>query len=212
VPSLLTRPTDMPKCLAGFERIQRYWDGRQDTIAAKILPGEFYVTVNDEMIVTVLGSCVSACIVDPVSKIGGMNHFMLPAGGSVVDDGSMLSEANRYGGFAMENLINNLLKNGARRDRLVSKVFGGGRILRTMTDVGAKNIAFVKDYLQREDISIESSDLGGDYPRKVCFFPQTGKVRMQRIKSLKNDTLLKREETYQRSLTEKPVTGDVDLF
>ncbi len=138
----------LPVALEGFEDIKRYWDRKEAVVAAKILPGEYYVTVNGEMITTVLGSCVSACIRDPAFGIGGMNHFMLPMSN---DDcagcwnGTMVNAGTRYGNFAMEHLINDILKQGARRDHLEIKVFGGGKVLTSMTDVGRRNIEFVMD-------------------------------------------------------------------
>ncbi|OOZ38019.1 hypothetical protein BOW53_16745 [Solemya pervernicosa gill symbiont] len=135
----------MPRSLPGFEDVKRYWDKTNDIFSAKILPGEFYVTANDELITTVLGSCVSVCIRDRIFGIGGMNHFMLPhdnsgTGSWVASDN--VSVSTRYGTYAMEHMINEILKNGGNRKNFEVKVFGGGRILANMTDVGIKNINF----------------------------------------------------------------------
>ena len=129
--------------IAGFGHVNRYWDRDREIITAKILPGEYYVTQENELITTVLGSCVSACIRDKESGIGGMNHFMLPESNpGKLKQGSeaMVGIATRYGNYAMEHLINTILSNGGKRKNLEVKVFGGGKILPTLTDVGMKKI------------------------------------------------------------------------
>ncbi len=190
-----------------------YFDRTFDCNAAKISPGEYYFTKENMMIVTVLGSCVSACIRDNVSGIGGMNHFMLPDGGSA-DRDSPVSESMRYGTYAMEVLINQLLKNGARRENLEAKIFGGGNVLRsfTTTNVGDRNAAFVKQFLKEERIRITGEDLLDVYPRKVYYFPKTGKVLVKKLKQLNNYTLVKREQAYASKLKTNDVGGDIDLF
>ncbi len=205
---------DLPRALPGFEHVDRYWDRGRGAFTAKILPGEFYVTSREEVIVTVLGSCVSACIRDPRAKAAGMNHFMLPLSRDGTDrwGGSQANSANRYGNFAMENLINALLKQGAARDQLEVKLFGGGQILPNMTDVGKKNIAFAREYCANEGLRVLAEDLGGHHPRKVYFHPAEGKVRLLKIQQLKNETIAERERKYARALDDKPVAGDIDLF
>jgi chemotaxis protein CheD len=164
------------------------------------------------MIVTVLGSCVSACIRDTKLRLGGMNHFMLPATGREVESSEhCLSTANRYGTFAMENLINGILRYGGRKDRLEVKLFGGGRILAKMTDVGQRNIEFVRSYLEAEGLPIAASDLGDSCPRKVYYQPETGKVRVKRIMRLHNQTILEREREYEEKL-EQEDKQPVELF
>ena len=187
-----------------------YYDRNFETQAAKILPGEYYVTSREMMIVTVLGSCVSACIRDPISKVGGMNHFMLPEHGG--DPDSPLSTSARYGAYAMEILINQLLKMGAYRPNLEAKLFGAGRVLAGVTDVGKRNAHFAIEYLKRERIRVLSKDLGDVYPRKVYYFPQTGKVMVKFLRNLHNDTIAKREKSYGKMIDTTPVTGEVDLF
>ncbi|MGZ8161104.1 MAG: chemoreceptor glutamine deamidase CheD, partial [Methylobacter sp.] len=184
-------------------------------IAAKILPGEYYVTQENELITTVLGSCVSACIRDKESGIGGMNHFMLPESNpGKLKQGSeaIVGVATRYGNYAMEHLINTILSHGGKRKNLEVKVFGGGKILPTLTDVGMKNIGFVLDYIDQEGLKLLSHDLGDIYPRKVIYFPQTGKVGMKKIQDLHNDTIAQRERQYFNSLKNAPVEGNVELF
>ncbi len=190
-----------------------YYDRTFDCEAAKISPGEYYYTDKNMLIVTVLGSCVSACIRDKITGIGGMNHFMLPDGGSS-DKNSPVSESMRYGTYAMEVLINQLIRNGARRENLEAKIFGGGNVLRSFTTnmVGDRNAAFVKKYLKDEGIKVTGEDLMDIYPRKVYFFPKTGKVLVKKLKQLNNYTLVKREEAYSSKLQTTSVGGDVDLF
>jgi len=194
---------EMPLAYPGFDHIKRFWDPKHSNYVAKILPGEFYISGNGEIISTVLGSCVSACVRDPVLGIGGMNHFMLPQHGghsSVEWEGAQVSSETRYGNWAMEYLINELLKAGAVRDRLEVKVFGGGQVLANMTDVGARNIHFVESYLSNEGMTISAKDLGGIFPRKVLYFPDTGKVLVKRIKTVSNDTIVSRERDYMRRI------------
>jgi chemotaxis protein CheD len=188
-----------------------YFDRTFDCDAAKILPGEYYFTNKDMLIVTVLGSCVSACIRDRVTGLGGMNHFMLPDSGS---DGSPVSASARYGTYAMEVLINSLLKNGARRDNLEAKVFGGGAVLKGFTamNVGERNATFVQQFLRNERIRIAAEDLNDIYPRKVYFFPRTGRVLVKKLMQSHNDTLAKRETEYASRLKAKPVSGEIELF
>lgn len=188
-----------------------YFDRTFDRDAAKILPGEYYYTGKDMLIVTVLGSCVAACIRDRVSGVGGMNHFMLPDGG---DADSPVSASMRYGTYAMEVLINDLLKAGARRENLEAKVFGGGNVLRGFIaiNVGERNAQFVRDYLRAENIRIMAEDLNDVHPRKVYFFPRTGKVLVKKLMQLNNNTLVNREQDYASRLQTSAVSGDVELF
>jgi len=190
-----------------------YFDRTFDINAAKISPGEYYYTDKDMMIVTVLGSCVSACVRDVVSGIGGMNHFMLPDSAKA-DKDNPVSESMRYGTYAMEVLINQLIKNGARHENLEAKIFGGGNVLRSFTtmNVGDRNADFVRNYLKEEGIRVTGEDLNDIYPRKVYFFPKTGKVLVKKLKQLNNYTIMKREESYASKLKTNDVGGDVDLF
>ncbi|MFT5534781.1 MAG: chemotaxis protein CheD [Burkholderiaceae bacterium] len=189
-----------------------YFDRTFDCDAAKILPGEYFFTPKDMLIVTVLGSCVSACIRDRVSGIGGMNHFMLPYGGKDAD--SPVSASMRYGTYAMEVLINELLKAGARRENLEAKVFGGGSVLRGFIaiNVGERNAQFVREYLKMEGIRVIAEDLNDIHPRKVYYFPRSGKVLVKKLKQLNNNTLVNREQDYASRLQSAPISGDVDLF
>jgi len=205
------------ECLPEFSHVNHYWDNRRAKVVAKILPGELYMTAQDVVIATTLGSCVSACIWDHKLGIGGMNHFMLPltdkeAHGVDWWQRGLASDATRYGNFAMEHLINNILKNGGKKINLQAKVFGGGKVLQHMSDVGERNIEFVEHYLHSENITIVSSDLGSFTPRKILFEPRTGKAYVKRINNLHNDTIAKRERVYRTSIDKAPVDGDIELF
>jgi chemotaxis protein CheD len=187
-----------------------YYDRTFDCDAAKILPGEYYYTGRDMLIVTVLGSCVSACIRDRTTGLGGMNHFMLPDGG----DSGPVSASMRYGTYAMEVLINDLLKAGARRENMEAKVFGGGAVLKGFStmNVGERNASFVMNYLKTEKMRVVAEDLNDIYPRKVYFFPRTGKVLVKKLMQTQNDTLARRELDYASRLKVTPVSGAIDLF
>jgi chemotaxis protein CheD len=189
-----------------------YYDRTFDRDAAKILPGEYYYTGKDMVIVTVLGSCVSACIRDRVSGVGGMNHFMLPDGGGDLD--SPISASARYGTYAMEILINDLLKAGARRENLEAKAFGGGAVLQGFSaiNVGERNAEFVRKFLKTENIRILAEDLNDVHPRKVYYFPRNGKVLVKKLKQLNNNTLVNREQDYASRLQTNAVGGDIELF
>ena len=206
---------EKPRVLRGFSSIKRYWDRTRDMYMAKILPGEYYVTTNHELITTVLGSCVSACVRDPIFGIGGMNHFMLPLeneNGSESWSSAGLGAATRYGNVAMEHLVNTILKHGGNRDNLEVKVFGGGRILAQMTDIGRRNVEFVLDYLRTEGFAVAARDLGDNCPRKVVYDPLSGKVNLKKLRSLHNNTIVERETAYLHDLEEQPVEGEIDLF
>jgi len=208
------RKAGLPQPLAKFRDINRYWDNDREIVVAKILPGEYYVTVQNEGVSTVLGSCVSACIRDRNLNIGGMNHFMLPEdrGSGEITQNVNLSASNRYGNYAMESLINDILKNGGKRSSLEVKIVGGGRILEKMTNIGSMNINFVKSYILEEGLSLVSEDVGDIFPRKVIYFPSSGKLLVKRLRSLHNNTIIERETSYSKSLAATKIGGDVELF
>jgi chemotaxis protein CheD len=214
--ALLTEaPPRMPLALPGFEHITRYWDREHGSYVAKILPGEYYVTTNAELVMTVLGSCVSACVRDPVFGVGGMNHFMLPESrdgtlGSWHNAGN--SAATRFGNFAMERLINDILKHGGTRQRLEVKIFGGGRILAKMTDIGQHNVTFIKEYLGTEGLRMVSEDTGDVFPRKVVYAPASGRAWVKRLRSMHSNTIVERETSYLKEIETKPPQGKVELF
>lgn len=189
-----------------------YFDPTFKIDAVKILPGEYYSTSREVVIVTVLGSCVSACIRDPVLGLGGMNHFMLPHERN--DGPAPVSSAARYGTYAMEVLINNLVKAGARRERFEVKLFGGGQVIKgfTVTNVGERNAHFALDYMKTEGLNVVAQDLLDNCPRKVYFFPRTGRVLVKKLRRLNNNTIAQRERDYEARLAHSSIGGDVELF
>ncbi|MCP3671404.1 MAG: chemoreceptor glutamine deamidase CheD [Gammaproteobacteria bacterium] len=205
---------DLPDPLPGFEGINRYWDSLQNMPAAKILPGEYYVTKCNEVIATVLGSCVSACVHDVIAGVGGMNHFMLPISEGLGWGGAsdLADSANRYGNFAMEHMINQILINGGSRENLEVKIFGGGRIISGLGDIGKKNIEFALNYIQKEGLRLMGEDLGDLFPRKIIYYPVTGRVLVKKLKQLQNETIVQRERDYRSNIIHRPVEGDIELF
>ncbi len=205
--------------LPEFQHMKSYWDPVQNVEVVRVLAGEFYVTHCSEMITTVLGSCVSACIRDAVVGIGGMNHFMLPAekaqgrgdNGNGVAHG--LNADAAYGSYAMERLINCILKYGGQRDNLEIKIFGGGRIMGGMADIGLQNISFVRSYLRTDGLSAVVEDVGGDFPRRMAYFPATGKALVKKLRNIRNETIVQQESAYLADLRRVATQGgDVELF
>jgi len=189
----------------------RYFDRTFEVEAVKVLPGEYYASTSNMVLVTVLGSCISACVRDREKQIGGMNHFMLANGGNTEDSNSASAH---YGVYAMELLINHLLKLGARRSNMEAKVFGGGRVMTSLwsSQIGERNSDFVVDFLKTEGIPIVAKDLLDIYPRKVYFFPNSGRALVKKLVRLHNDTLVRREKEYEARLSEAPVSGEIELF
>ena len=180
--------------------------------AVKLLPGEFHVANSDMVEVTVLGSCVAACIRDRISNIGGMNHFMLPDSGR--GGASEHGVESRYGVYAMELLINELIKLGASRKNFEAKVFGGGNVIENMviSNVGQRNADFVLEFLETEGIKVIAKDLVGIHPRTVYHFPHSGKVRVKKLMTLSNKTVVDREQDYRAQLLKSNSGGDIELF
>lgn len=179
--------------------------------AVRVLPGDYCATREDIAIVTVLGSCVAACLRDPVNGVGGMNHFMLPRERGAP---AFASRSARYGVNAMELLINELVGLGARRSRLEAKVFGGGSVVAGITalNVGESNAEFVTQFLHAESIPVAVSDLQGSMSRKVCFFPASGRVMVRALPSALQREVATREARYASRLAELPEGGEVELF
>lgn len=199
--------------LPGFEHLRRYWDPAQACMTVKVLPGEFYVSAQPELVTTVLGSCVSACIHDARRGIGGMNHFMLPEPLGERDSwSSTVGRAARYGSDAMEQLINAILGAGGQRADLQVKVFGGGRVLAQLTDIGQRNIDFVRRYIATEQLNLCASDLGDVYPRQVQFFPHSGRARVRPLRQRADVALVAGERSYLKRLANDPIKGEVELF
>lgn len=201
--------------IQGFEHINRYWDRQRGILAAKLLPGDYYVTDRAELITTVLGSCVAACVYHRGTGVGGMNHFMLPRTGHgrfATPEEEFLGKASRYGNFAMEFLINGVLHFGGCRQDLEIKLFGGASVVANLGGVGVSNVEFVLAYVEREGLALVSYDLGGVFPRKIVFDPRTGSVKLKTLEQLNNDTIMRRESSYQQIVNGTAPEGSVELF
>jgi len=195
-----------------FAHIRRMRDDRFPHEIASILPGEFFVSRDPMIVYTVLGSCISACIRDPVAGVGGMNHFMLPEPKEKAYDS--WGESTRYGSYAMESLINEILKQGGLKSRLELKLFGAGKIYDGQMDVGARNSEWVLNYAKTEGLSVVGRDLGDVYPRKIYYFTESGRVLMKKIEQIKNRTIFERELEYAAKITnvKKQAEEDATLF
>ena len=204
-----------------------YWDAHFRNDAVKVLPGEYFVSDEDLLITTTLGSCIAACLWDRERRIGGMNHFMLPDSqgpgdsprdterGGLRDVQRDVQRGGRYGSYAMELLINELLKRGATKSNLEAKIFGGGAVIAGMKtlNVGERNTRFVLEYLQTERIPVVSRDVLEVYPRKVCFLPASGKAMVKRLAPTHAETWLAQDRTAaQRAAPMANGGGSVDLF
>lgn len=202
---------EAPPPAAGGDGKKRFFDSSIGAWVVKLLPGEFYVTPQtDEVIVTILGSCVAACIRDPLAGLGGMNHFMLPQGGSRQWNGE--SESARFGNFAMEKLINELLKAGCSRASLEIKVFGGANVIQSRNAVGTGNSEFILRYLHAEGLRCAVQDLGGHYPRRIHFYPMSGRVVRRFLNNSSATSVVSEENAYARQLSSQATAGDIELF
>jgi chemotaxis protein CheD len=186
------------------EGLRRFHNRQDNNWHIQIMQGDFYVTDKpQEVLTTILGSCISACIRDPVLGVGGMNHFLLPE-----TDGEDRN-ASRFGVNAMEVLINDILKRGGIRSRLEAKLFGGANVISAMSDVGARNAEFARQFLNDEGIVLKGGDVGGTMPRRIQFWPVSGRARQLSVK-VNNQELAQRER-----VALSPQAGssdDVELF
>jgi chemotaxis protein CheD len=183
-----------------------YFDAHFKNDAVKVLPGEYWVDSDDMLVMTTLGSCIAACLWDRQARVGGMNHFMLPEGAG---------DCGRYGSYAMELLINEMMKRGATRQTMEAKIFGGGAVISGMNslNVGERNTQFVTDYLKTERIPIVSKDVLDVYPRKVCFLPASGKAMVKRLAAANPDMLAAQERAaVQKAVPQSTGGGSIDLF
>jgi len=209
-----TVPAGLPD-VASLKRMRRrdheasffFHDPAFGRAAVKVLPGEFFVHDQDLVVTTTLGSCVSACLHDHGAGVGGMNHFMLP-------DGADGGASGRFGAFAMELLINEMIKRGARRGAMTAKIFGGGQVVKSLagTSIGEKNVAFVETFLAQERIAIVARDVLDICPRKIVLFPHSGKVMCKRLPATHGAEFEQQEARYRAQLVQQPRSGDVELF
>jgi chemotaxis protein CheD len=190
---------------------RRFFDAATAVWMMKVFPGEFYLTKEtNEVLVTVLGSCVSACIRDPIAGVGGMNHFMLPHHRSGAWGNDLKS--TRFGNFAMEKLPNELIKAGCVRERMEIKVFGGGNVTDTSNAVGSDNAEFILAYLRAEGLRSAATDLGGRRPRRIHYYPATGRV-VRRLLGVSERYSIDREENdYGSRLQQQQPAGEIELF
>jgi chemotaxis protein CheD len=190
---------------------RRFFDAATALWMMKVFPGEFYITrETNEVLVTVLGSCVSACIRDPVIGVGGMNHFMLPQHGSGAWGNDLKS--TRFGNFAMEKLINELIKAGCVRERIEIKVFGGGNVTDSSNAVGSDNAEFILTYLKAEGLRCAASDLGGTLPRRIHYYPSTGRVVRRLLGVSERYSIDREEHDYGSRLQQQQPAGEIELF
>ena len=194
-----------------FSGNKTYFDPKADATVVKVFSGDCYVTDQpNEMMVTVLGSCIAACIRDPIAHVGGMNHFLLP------DSVNAGDAPMRYGAYSMEKLINDILKKGGRKTRLEVKIFGGGNVIESSAMIGDKNVKFIREYLSMEGLRIAQEDVGGTSPRRIHYYPDSGKVMMRKIASKDDVENIKKEErTYSKkisTISSHGDEGDVELL
>ena len=210
--SFRTGRNHQPGSLAasGPDGRRRHFDRRMNSTVVRVFQGDFYVTVNaTEVLTTILGSCIAVCVRDPVVCCGGMNHFLLPV--ATKPDQEVPPLAMRYGSFSIERLINDILSEGGRRERLEAKVFGGANVLHGTSNIGWKNAEFVETYLKNEGIKIACQALRGIWPRQVRYYPTTGRAQLRELKVALPEVFKQEEDLRHRPLVEEE-TGDVELF
>ncbi len=191
---------------------RRYFDARLKRTIVQVFQGDFYVSSQPgELLATVLGSCVAACIRDPIAKCGGMNHFLLPSERDQ-DQSCPAGVGLRYGSFSMEQLINGVLSAGGSRERLEIKVFGGANVVRGLSGIGHRNAEFVLEFLQDEGFKVAGQHLRGSWPRKVHYDPQTGQVRMRELKEKMATKVFDQEIQRRVRPAPAPDSGSIELF
>ena len=199
------------KAIRGFEHYKKFFDNSLKANVVKISPGDYYITDQQEIITTVLGSCISACVRDKRMKIGGMNHFLLPD--THYEEGR---SSLRFGAYAMEELINGILQLGGKKERLEVKIFGGGNVIESSQNIGEKNIRFVLDYLRTEGLPVASQNVGGPHPRRVHYYPDTGKAMVRTLRREEDQQKVTEEEkSYKQYIdirSHDGSEGDVELF
>lgn len=183
-------------------------------VVTNVHQGDCHVSgAKDVTYSTVLGSCISACVRDVTTGVGGMNHFLLAHQAESAKD--RFGASSRYGAFAMEQLINSVLSKGSGdKSNLEIKVFGGGAIAAKMPDIGAKNIAFVTKFLADEGYKISTQDMGGAWARRVMYKPHTGQAFVKRLDAQAEKSLADSEIALATKQVQapKPAEDDIELF
>lgn len=201
--------------IEGYEHVPRIWNSEFGVYSASVVPGEFYITDQEECIKTTLGSCIACCVWDPVNEIGGLNHFMLPNFNSSKEKSKDVAQLGKEGCWAMEFLINGVLLNGGERGNLEVKIFGGAQLIVGLAgaEIGQKNIRFIEGYVQRESLKVVSKDLGGEFGRTILFFPKTGKVKLNRLTHNQDKRIIQEENSYEGRINKKPdQSGEIEIF
>lgn len=211
---LYRQPDPSPPPVPGFEGAHRVWDPVHHRWTVRIVPGELFVTPHDESISTILGTSLSVCLRDPVLRIGGMNHFILPIR---IDEATGIpardtQEALRYGRSVMERLLREVVKLGACRERLKAKMYGGGRHMQPGNDAAESTIAFARRYLREQGVPLVAEKLGAGYPRRLVYFPSSGIALMDRLPNRLVAAVAKREMQYVQSLLQPPSVGVASRF
>lgn len=190
---------------------QSHFDQSAGATAIWIFQGDFYVSARPDLfLTTVLGSCIAVCMRDPIAGCGGMNHFLLP---DAEDRGEHYpSLALRYGSYSVERLINAILSRGGRRERLEIKVFGGANVLNGASDVGSRNVDFIEHYFARERLSIRAADLRGKAPRKLRYFPTTGRAQVCDLRNGEAADAISSEADMRSKMAFSKLSGDVEIF
>lgn len=193
---------------------RRYYDPKLGAWIEQVNQGQVSVTTEGNVVYsTILGSCIAACVRDPLAKVGGMNHFLLPVSTNDVPRSDATSMELRYGNYSMEVLINEVLKRGGRRERMEIKLFGGGNVMARVSsmNIGHRNADFIEEFVRLEGLNLISSDVRGVHARRVQYFPITGRARMMTIVDVDNETIF-RNEMKNRPRAEKAPSGDIELF
>ncbi len=195
------------------KKLKRYYDHVSERTVVKLYTGDCYATSDpQELLVTILGSCVAVCARDPIAMIGGMNHILLPGSGTQTVLNKMSTEATRYGAFAMEKLINSILKKGGDKSRLEVKMFGGAQVMASASMIGDRNIEFVTDYLRNEELKIAAKDVGGTLPRRIHYYVDTGKVQVRRLKRKDDLVIVEKENAFTSKETSSKKEANFELF
>jgi len=190
---------------------KRYFDRQRQAWMVRVVQGNYQVTSDPSVIYhTILGSCISACIRDPLAGIGGMNHFLLPSGDTSAAEMAS-GAASRYGTYAMELLVNAILSRGGSRSRLEVKLFGGGNVVKGIEGMGHKNADFIEEFVKLEKLHVASKHLRGDAARRVEYNPHTGKARMLLVSTDATEAVV-REEVKRSVRVDTSAAGDIELF